>query len=239
VAQSGEGLAEVFADIARQLQAQHGSEKTQRRVTQAAVDTVEGCDHAAISVIRRSGAVETVAATDDVPPRVDAIQYDAGQGPCLDAMTEHQVYLIDDLVFDARWPVFSRRAVEETGVRSMLSFRLFVDGDTIGVLSFYSRKVAAFDEHARAVGAVLAAHASVALTAVREQERAEQLQDALDTSREIGMAMGVLMGRSGVTEDQAFALLRRASQHLNRKLRQVAAEVVETGRLPERRVGRN
>ena len=89
------------------------------------------------------------------------------------------------------------------------------------------------DDHAYAVGAVLAAHASIALSAALEREHAEQMADALRTSREIGMAMGVLMGRSGATEDEAFAMLRRASQHLHRKLRQVAAEVIETGQLPQ------
>ena len=149
-----------------------------------------------------------MAATDEVPPRVDAIQYETGQGPCLQAMAEHAAYLIDDLGADERWPAFSRRAAEETGVRSMLSFRLFVEEDTIGALNLYSRHPAAFDDHDCAVVTVLAAHAAIAMSAAREQERAEQLEDALRSSREIGMAMGVLMGRTGATEDEAFALLR-------------------------------
>jgi hypothetical protein len=116
----------------------------------------------------------------------------------------------------------------------MLSFRLFLQGDTMGALNLYSRRPAAFDEHTRAVGTVLAAHAAVALSAARSRERAVELQDALGSNREIGMAMGILMGRSGVTQDEAFALLRRASQQLHRKLREVAAEVVDTGALPGR-----
>ena len=234
MAQSEDGLAEVFADIARQLQAETNPEKTQERVTRAAVATVDGCDHASISIVRRQGTIETVASTDDVPNRVDAIQYDTGEGPCLNAISAHETYLIADLATDERWPAFSRRAAEETGARSMLSFRLFVQGDTIGALNLYSRQPRAFDEHGRAVGTVLAAHAAIALTAAQEHERADGLQDALGSSREIGMAMGVLMGRGAVTEDQAFAQLRRASQYLNIKLRDVAAQVVETGRLPSR-----
>jgi GAF domain-containing protein len=225
-------LAETFAEIARQLEAEASPEKTQDRVTQAAVTTVDGCDHAAISIVRRRGGIQTVAATDDVPPRVDAIQYETGQGPCLNAIFEHETYQIDDLAGDERWPAFSHRAAEETGVRSMLSFRLFVRGDTIGALNLYSRQPDAFDDHDCAVGTVLAAHAAVALSAAQEHERAEHLEGALRSSREIGMALGVLMGRGGVTQDEAFTLLRRASQHLHRKLRDVAAEVVDTGELP-------
>ena len=233
--ESGEGLAAAFADIARQLQAEHTPEETQNRVTRAALSTVRGCDHAAISILRRRSGVHTVAATDDVATRVDAIQYDTGQGPCLDAIAGHEVYLIDDLLTDDRWPAFSRRAVEETGVRSMLSFRLFVEGDTIGALNMYARQPSAFDEHGHAVGAVLAAHAAIALRAARDQQHVGQLEDALRSNREIGMAMGVLMSQGRVTEDEAFALLRRASQFLNVKLRDVAAQVVETGLLPDRR----
>jgi len=225
-------LAEVFADIARHLQAETSPERTQDRVARAAVATVDGCDHAAISIIRRRGGLQTVSATDDVPQRVDAIQYDVGQGPCLDVIAERSTYLIDDLAGDERWPQFSRRAVEETGVRSMLSFRLFVQADTIGALNLYSRRPAAFDEHGYAVGAVLAAHGAIAMSAARQREQAEQLEDALRSSREIGMAMGVLMGREGVTQDEAFTSLRNASQYLHRKLREVAAEVVDTGQLP-------
>ncbi|MET0187650.1 MAG: GAF and ANTAR domain-containing protein, partial [Pseudonocardia sediminis] len=174
----------------------------------------------------------TVAATDDVPVRVDAIQYELGEGPCVGAMTDHEIYLIDDLATEPRWPRFSRRAAAETGVASMLSFRLFLEEDTIGALNLFSRTVAAFTAHDRDVGAVLAAHAAVAMAAARQRERAEQLDTALATSRRIGIAMGVLMARRSVTEQRAFDLLREESQHRNTKLRDVAEAVVATGELP-------
>ena len=233
-ASEDDNLAEVFADIARQLQEEGSPEKVLDRVTRAAVETVEGCNHAAISVVRRRGGIETVAPTDDVPSQVDAIQYEVGQGPCLNAIEEHETFLIDDLSADERWPPFSHRAARETGVRSMLTFRLFVEGDTIGALNLYSRKVEAFDEHARAVGTILATHAALGVRAAQDKERAEHLDEALRSNREIGVAMGVLMARGQMTQDEAFTVLRRASQHLNRKLRDVAAQVVETGLLPDR-----
>jgi GAF domain-containing protein len=237
--QADEGLAEDFAMIARALQAATTPQQTQERITRTAVDAIDGCDHASISIIRRRGGVQTVASTDDVPVVVDAIQYDTEQGPCLNAMTAHETSVVEDLRSDERWPAFSRRAVEETAVRSMLSFRLFVQGDTIGALNLYSRRPAAFDLRARVVGTVLAAHAAIALTAASERQHVEQLEEALRSSREIAMAMGVLMGRGGVTEDEAFVQLKRASQYLNLKLREVASRVVETGRLPERHDHRN
>jgi GAF domain-containing protein len=235
VTESGpRGLAETFVNIARQLEAESSPETTRYRVTQTAVATIGGCDHAAISIVRRRGGVETVAATDDVPTVVDAIQYETGEGPCLTAIYEHATYLIDDLAGNQRWPVFSRRAVTETGIRCMLSFRLFLQGDTLGALNMYSRHPAAFDEHGAAVGAILAAHAAIAMAAAREHQRAEQLEEALRSSREIGMAIGVLMNSDKVAEDEAFTRLRHASQNLHRKLREVANEVVDTGELPRR-----
>jgi GAF domain-containing protein len=230
-------LAQTFAGIARELQAEDTPEDVQRRVTRAAVDIMHGCDHAGISLISRHGEINTVAATDEVSLRVDAIQYEVGQGPCVNAIAEHETFLIDDLTTDERWPPFSHRAAAETGVHSMLSFRLFVDGDdgTIGALNLYSRRPGAFDEHDRSVGTILAAHAAIAVQAARNKERAEHLEEAVRSNREVGMAMGILMASGHATQEQAFAALRRASQHLNRKLRDVAAEVVETGRLPERR----
>jgi transcriptional regulator with GAF, ATPase, and Fis domain len=185
-------------------------------------------------LVRRNGRIATVGATDDVPPRVDAIQYEVGEGPCLDAIAEHEVFAIDDLASDRRWPPFSCRAVEETGVRSMLSFRLFLDGDTSGALNLYSRQVAAFDEHAGAIGTVLAAHAAIAMRSAREWERAEQLEHALVSNRVIGMATGIVMTLRRVSQQEAFAVLSQASQYLNRKLQDVAGDVIKTGEVPER-----
>ncbi|WP_255687318.1 GAF and ANTAR domain-containing protein [Pseudonocardia sp. TRM90224] len=228
-------IAEAFANVARQLQGQGSPKKVLARVTCAGVEMVGGCDHAAVSIVRRNGRIETVAPTDGVPPAVDAVQHEVGQGPCLDAIAEHDTYLIDDLATDARWPSFSRRAFDATGVRSMLSFQLFVEEDTIGALSLYSRSAAAFDADDRALGTILATHAALAVRAAQDRERAANLDVALVSSRDIGVAMGVLMSAGLVSRDEAFTLLRRASQHLNRKLRDVALEVADTGEIPHRR----
>jgi GAF domain-containing protein len=231
----GRGLAEAFALIARELRAESGPVLTQQRVTKTAVEVVEGCDHAAISLVHRHGKVTTVAPTDEVAVLVDAIQYETGQGPCVGSISEHEVYLSDDLAVDSRWPRFSRRAAEETGVRSMLTFRLFVDDDTLGALNLYSRSVGAFDHNARGVGALLAAHAAIAMDAAQAHQHTAELDEALLSNRRIGIAMGILMVTRHLTEDQAFALLKQASQYLNVKLRNVAGAIIEAGELPSGR----
>jgi GAF domain-containing protein len=227
-----EGLAEVFAGIARQLQAESTPDATLKRITSVAVRIVEGCDHAGISIVHRGGRIETPVASDGVPTAVDAVQHETGQGPCLESIQEHESYLIDDVTTESRWPDFSRRATAETGVRSMLSMRLFVQEDTIGALNLHSHSTHAFDGHARAVAAVLAAHAAVAIIHSREREQAENLQQALATNREIGIAVGIVMARDRTTREQAFDQLRHASQQLNIKLREVATRVADTGQSP-------
>jgi GAF domain-containing protein len=228
----GEDLATVFLDIARHLEAADGPRRTQERITRAAVATVPGCQTAAISLVRRRGPIHTVAPTDDLAPRVDEIQYDSGQGPCLDAIAHDVLYRTGDLTREGRWPDFAALAAERTGVRSMLTFRLFVQDDVLGALNMYSRRTDAFDDHAVAVGAILAGHAALAVTAARERERVENLTEALHSNRDIGVAIGILMAAGRLTRDEAFDLLRRTSQWLNVKLRDVAAEVAYTGQLP-------
>jgi hypothetical protein len=184
---------------------------------------IAGCDYAGISFL--SGTkVDTPAATGDVPRRVDAIQYETGEGPCLDAIRDHEVFQTGDLSKERRWPHFSARAQQETGITSMASFRLFVAGDTLGALNLYSKDTDAFDDDARSAGLVFATHASVGLYGAMHDE---QLEEALQSRDVIGQAKGILMAREGIKADEAFDMLRRASQRLNVKLRDVAGEIAD------------
>ena len=225
----GGGSADAFADIARTLLAEDDVQHTLQKICDLAVETIEGCDHAGISFLKGKN-VSTPAASDDVPRAVDAIQYETGEGPCLDAIRKHEVFATGDLAAEDRWPNFSHRAHDETGVTSMLCFRLFVAADTLGALNLYSKGVDAFDEEASAVGMVFAAHAAIALSSALHDE---QMDEALRSRDVIGQAKGILMAREGLTADQAFDSLRRASQRLNVKLRELAAEVAYTGEPPD------
>jgi GAF domain-containing protein len=221
-------LAETFAEVARALTAERSVQATLEKIVELAVKTIDGCDHAGVSLVE-SGRVRTPAASDDVPGLVDTVQYETGEGPCLDAIREHEVFQTDDLTKEPRWPNFSRRAAEKSGVSSMLCYRLFVEADTMGALNLYSKERNAFDAEDRAVGSIFAAHASVALSAARQKD---QLEQAIETRDLIGQAKGILMARQDVTAEQAFDMLRRGSQRLNIKLRDLARQVA-TGGSPE------
>ncbi|MGH3628291.1 MAG: GAF and ANTAR domain-containing protein, partial [Sciscionella sp.] len=124
---------------------------------------------------------------------------------------------------------FTRRASAESGVESIVAFRLFADGDTLGALNLYATDPDAFEDHDVAVGAVLATHASVAWKTART---IENLEAAVESRQMIGEAVGLIMARQGVSEDEAFAVLQRASQRMNVKLRLIADQLVHPADRP-------
>lgn len=216
-------LVETFEEIARLLLAAPTQTETLSRIVNAAVAVIPGCEHAGVSLIQKR-TISTPSASDDVPIQVDAIQYETDQGPCLEAIEKHEVFLTDDLTTETRWPDFSQRAAQETGIRSMLSLRLFVREDTMGALNLYSPETTAFGKDSCAIGAVFAAHAAVAMSNSRE---VESLNAALVSRATIEQAKGIIMATTRCSADEAFDLLRQQSQTLNEKLRDVAKDIVE------------
>lgn len=203
------------------------------RVVRFAAVAMPGAEHAAISIAQHASSPRTIAATGDLPMQVDSIQYDLDDGPCVEALETSDVLWSDDLSTDERWGRFGPRAADTAGVRSMASYRLFITDERRAALNFYSTEAQAFDRLAVGVGALFAAYVAVTLLAELHRDKAANLERALRSSREIGIAMGILMARNLCTEEQAFDLLRQASQTTHRKLRDIAAEVHRTGTLPD------
>lgn len=124
-------LSARMSELALHLQKSFRSiEDTTREITSAAVNMVPAAQEASISLIVRPRTVESRAATSELPQRIDALQHDLGEGPCLDAVWERGTVVVDDLADEPRWPRFAPAAASE-GVRSMLSFRLYTDGDPV------------------------------------------------------------------------------------------------------------
>lgn len=206
-------------------------EQAMALVTAASVAVVPGAEEAAVTE-GRAGRFRTIASTGLLPTQVDAIQYELMSGPCVDAVVEDTVFRSDDLRTETRWPEFATRAVTETGVISILSFRMFFeDGDLLAGLNLYATKPAVFDDEAETRGLLLATHGALALAGALRLNKIENLERALNTNREIGIAIGILMARHLATREQAFDLLRVASQNSHRKIVDLARDVVETGDL--------
>ncbi len=157
--------------------------------------------------------------------RVDEVQYETGQGPCLDAIHEQHTLRLSDMTTETRWPKFTGRAAE-LGILSMLSFQLFLQSDTLGALNLYAEQPNAFTDESEHVGLLFAAHAAVAMAGAQQQQHMTAALSARDV---IGQAKGILMERHKLTADQAFTVLARTSQDSNTKLIDVARVLTETG----------
>ena len=216
-------LAEMFGDVARVLAAHEDMQATLERIVKLAVEHLDPCEYAGVSFVEGK-RISSPASSDEVPRVLDRIQSETGEGPCIDAIKEHEVFQTGDLAAEGRWPQFSRRAFDETGVQSVLSLRLFVERDTMGALNLYATEGDAFDEGDVAVGSVFAVHAAVAMASARREEGLERKAEGREA---IGRAKGIIMARSGVSDERAFEMLKAASQRLNLKLRDVARQVNE------------
>ena len=230
----GEGatpnLGEVMGQVARALQEQHGDVAgTLEAITAAAVHSVPGTDECGVTLVIDRRQVESRAPTGDLPREIDQLQQRLGEGPCLDAVYEEKTVRIQDMGTEERWPRFAAGAAD-AGVRSMLSFQLFITGGTLGALNLYAREASAFDEESESVGLVFASHAAIALAAAQQEQH---LRMAVASRDLIGQAKGILMNQFKITADQAFQILVGASSHTNRKVVDIAEELCATGVLPD------
>jgi GAF domain-containing protein len=193
-----------------------------------------GGDLSCAMTIRSRGRPMTVACTDPVAEKVDAVQYELDHGPCLQAMRDGHMVKIDDTAIEdtadtTRWPEFERRAAAQ-GIRSCLALPLTSEGSRVGALNLYARRASAFGAGHVRRAAAFAENASGALTlAIRLASHAaliEQLQSSLASRTVIDQALGVVMARERCTQARAFAILRTASQNSNVKLRDIATAIV-------------
>ncbi len=219
-----EALARLAA-LSRRLAAEDDLDGLLQRIVDLGAEEVDRCDGVSLMLIGRGGGISTPAFSSIAARDSDLAQFATDEGPCLEAIREHELVIIDDLQAEARWPDYRQRALM-LGVRSMMGVRLFVTGDTIGALDFYSQQPHAFGRRAQLYGQVFASHAAIALKAAITEAGLEQ---ALRNRDLIGQAKGILMERRGLTAWDAFERLSQLSQQRNRPLRELAEELVHTG----------
>lgn len=179
---------------------------------------------------RRGDQPITVASSDSLADSVDEVQYDVGQGPCLQAMATGKVVHVPDVTDERRWGSYPARALAN-GVASSLSLPLSSDGYSVGALNLYARTTHAFDDPADvARAAAFASQGSAVLTVAVHQAQqtvlTEQLSAALSSRSVIDQALGILMAQQRCNAATAFTYLRTASQTRNRKLRDIATDIV-------------
>ncbi|WP_310528064.1 GAF and ANTAR domain-containing protein [Nocardioides sp.] len=221
-------FADQLADAARSMQGWASTQLTLEKVVLVATEIIQGCDLVGISIVH-SDRIDTPVGSNERLNRIDELQFVLKEGPCFDALRMHEVVHSADLANDRRWPRWGPLISKETGVSSIVSYRLYTTRDTLGAMNLYSTDLNAFDADDITNGHALAAHVGVALAA---SQNAEHLEMAILNRTVIGRAEGILMERFGLTPDQAFAVLRRVSQKGNVKLNRVAEELVLTGQTP-------
>lgn len=191
------------------------------------VELVDGCDHASL-MLHRHGRNRTVASTDEVAYGIDTAERELGEGPCLDAMDESSPaeHICTDLTKDSQWPTLAARILAETDVRGMAGFRIRQDGKRVGALNVFSDTPGALTQQSLDQAIMLTAFASVALAALDRGEEATTLRRGLESNREIGKAIGLLMAMHDIDDVEAFAMLSKLSQEMNIKLAAVARQVI-------------
>jgi GAF domain-containing protein len=223
--------ADAFAKLAVELHGTDGFDETVEAVVQFALQA-ENCTYAGVALATAAGGVEVGAVTDPLVEALYTAQINDGDGPMLTALRSGATIYIADVDAEDRWPRW-RAQVAEGKIRSVLHVPMRSGPQVIGVLSLYTLHPDAFTRDDEAVAHILARHASVAVATARHEET---LARAVDARKLVGQAMGILMERFDLSDDQAFALLRRYSQDTNTKLRDVAQELIDTRRLPPARV---
>jgi hypothetical protein len=223
-------LAGQFAVLtARLLDARTVADVLQQ-VTAAAHRLVPGADLVSVTLRSPEGRFFTPIETDAVATELDQVQYETGEGPCLEASREDGPGHIrcEDLAAEPAWPRFGPHAAD-LGYKSVLSTALLpfdAPARQGGALNIYARESEVLDDRARDTALVLATHASLALAGVAARTKAEleaeNLRRAIDSRDVIGQAKGILMQRRGIGAEEAFDLLRRTSQQLNVKLAELA-----------------
>ena len=200
-----------------------------RRVAVTGCGLVTHCSGASVTLIER-GRPATVGSTNAMAEALDAAQYSAREGPCLSAAEQRRVVRIDDVEHDERWPKFSASA-RANGVASSLSLPLVLSGDTtFGGLNLYGEVVAGFSDHDEQLCQTFAVQASIVVANAQAYwaaiELSANLSKAMQTRAVIEQAKGALMSSHRIDADAAFDLLRQRSQHSNRKLRDVAGDIL-------------
>jgi GAF domain-containing protein len=215
-------LVELLANLERE---QRDTTTGLRELIDSGVDHVTGSQYAGITLAEKNKRVSSVVATHRYPMVLDAIQNSSGEGPCLAAAWEHHIMHIADLNAEQRWLRYRRLALEQTPIRSVLSYELFVDGDRMAALNFYADRPQAFAEEAVEVGTVFATHVALAWSMMRRQE---QFRSALASRDLIGQAKGVVMERFNLDAVEAFELLTRLSQQSNTRLVDIARALIDS-----------
>ena len=198
------------------------------KVAELAKRAIPKTSDVSVTLVRDQQAF-TAAFTGADALELDESQYDAGYGPCLEVAQATGVISIPDMAAETLWPTFTKQALAH-GLHSSLSIALPVQESVVGALNLYSRSKSAFDQDSVELGLTFASYAAVAIANAHLYQttavHAANMRHAMETRSVIEQAKGIMIARLGCGPTEAFEALSKASQDSNRKLSDIAAEVV-------------
>ncbi len=225
---------DAFAELSRIKLGETNIDGVLKQVAGLAKRATPGAADVSVTLSRGKGAY-TAAFTGDLALGLDERQYDAGHGPCLDALASGETLMVPDTNSEQRWPEYAAAALK-AGARSSLSVGLPVHESVTGALNIYATTPEAFDDDAIAVAQTFAGYAAVALVNAHlydvQAALARHMQVAMETRSVIEQAKGIIMGERRCTSEDAFKILTKVSQDSNRKLRDVAQALVDRAAEP-------
>jgi hypothetical protein len=187
---------------------------------------IPGCDRACITTISAGEQHVLEATTDEIAAHVDDMEWEVGEGPCVDAILTQRFEWDPDITENPAWPKLAQRILDDTPVRGMIGYRLVVNDRKVGALNVFADTAGTFTQEDADMGAILVSFASVALTAAGQREEAAGLRQGMLSNREIGKALGMLMVTYDLSDEDAFQRLRQTSNRLNTRLADVAERLV-------------
>jgi len=233
-------LQAAFAELGRMLLGDKPLVEVLHRVCLLAVAAIPGADEVSVTLVEEDHT-RTAAFSGSLAATLDERQYDVGFGPCLDAAQSGDVVRIDDTAAETLYPGFAAIARRQ-GITSVLALGLPMPVRVLGGLNLYRRGAGPLDAEDEALAAAFGSYAAVALanaSLLASRERlAVHLQTAMASRAVIDQAKGIIMSLAACDAEEAFRLLAKQSQQKNRKLRDIAAEVVAAAERGERAWGR-
>ena len=224
-------VEQLLRDLSRVVLADRALTDVLTEIVEIAARGIPGAESTSITLLRGEDSF-TAAYSGDMALAADELQYERGYGPCMDAARGNVALRVDDMTAETRWPDYAPKVVQ-VGVRSSLSVPLPYQGTSIGALNIYSTKLDAFSSD-EALNAGVQVAEAVAVAVVNADahahvvDQAHNMRVAMESRAVIEQAKGVLMAQRGIDATAAFDMLRDASQRYNRKLREIAAGIVES-----------
>jgi GAF domain-containing protein len=228
---------EAFAALGRIKLSETDLTGVLNKISELAQRAIAGAEDVSVTLVRGTGAY-TAAYTGQTALQLDEWQYEQGRGPCVDAAQAAAVVSVPDTATDQRWPEWGTRA-RTAGVYSSLSIGLPIQEAVVGALNIYGTKPDAFDDDAITLAQTFASYAAVAMANAHLYDTtatlAHHMQTAMESRAVIEQAKGIIIAERRCTPEDAFTILAKLSQDTNRKLRDVAAILVNQATQPPQR----